>query len=199
MARPSKYNWKEIKKHYEAGKTQAEIVLEFECPKSSLSERIKKEGWTQNEQVKSYIKGSVEVSELKANLIEQDSRVVEIADKMVDDEIRRRGLIFDATEKIIQASSKLLQKNSKQVVIKVKEYSKAGGSSESLDTIEQELDPQDLKNLAETVDKASITLGVNQRHANSQVTVNNSNAQQNNIELNKEIITETLQAFEDEY
>lgn len=47
MARKPKYDWKEIKKHYEAGKNQSEIVLEFGCAKSSLSERIKK--WNNGE------------------------------------------------------------------------------------------------------------------------------------------------------
>ena len=42
MARPIKYNWEDIKKHYEAGMSQTDIVLEFECPKSSLSEWVKK-------------------------------------------------------------------------------------------------------------------------------------------------------------
>ena len=73
-------------------------------------------------------------------------------------------------------------------VVKVKEYSKENGSSESLDTIEQELDPNDLKNLQDTVDKASITNNTNQRHANSQININNENknAVQNNIAVDWE-------------
>ena len=58
---------------------------------------------------------------------------------------------------------------------------------------ERELNTADLKNLADTVDKASITLGVNQRNASSQVTVNNTNAQQNN-NTHSDLITEALKA-----
>ena len=40
--------------------------------------------------------------------------------------------------------------------------------------------PNDIKTIIEASDKASLTLGVNQRHANSQINVTNTNAQQNN-------------------
>ena len=41
-------------------------------------------------------------------------------------------------------------------------------------------DAQDMKHIVDSIDKASITLGVNQRHANSQVNISNTNAVQNN-------------------
>ena len=180
----SQEQWDLAKEYFEAGLSLSEINLRTEISRPQISKKAKKEGWEKGNIKKQLISQAVGVEEKKKQIETQKETLTKTAlkvhNELVDDEIRRRGLIFDATEKIVQASSKLLQKNSKQVVVKVKEYSKAGGSSESLDTIDQELDPQDLKNLAETVDKASITLGVNQRHANSQVTVNNTNAQQNN-------------------
>lgn len=177
MARPTKYNWEDIKKHYEAGMSQAEIVLNFECPKSSLSERINKEGWVQNEQVKAYIKGSIEVNEQKSNLIEQDVRIVEIADSIVDEHSRRRNLVFNATELLVKRATTMIKENKTTDKISVR----AG-----IQQIEpRELDSSDLKNLADTIDKASITLGVNQRHSNSQVNIQNTNAVQtnNNIDI----------------
>lgn len=176
MARPSKHNWEEIKKHYEAGKNQAEIVLEFECPKSSLSEKIKNENWTQSEQVKSYIMGSVEINEQKANLIEQDVRIVEIADKMIDEQLRRKNLIFNATELLIKKATSIITKN--QVIDKIN----IGDGVQNFEP--RELNTTDLKNLSDTIDKASITLGVNQRHASSAV-INNANVQQNDIKTYK--------------
>ena len=191
MARPTKYNWEDIKKHYEAGMSQAEIVLNFECPKSSLSEKINKEGWTQNEQVKAYIKGSIEVNEQKSNLIEQDVRIVEIADSIVDEHSRRRNLVFNATELLVKRATTMIKENKTTDKISV------GAGIQQIEP--RELDSSDLKNLADTIDKASITLGVNQRHSNSQVNIQNTNATQNNIEINKEIVLKTLQSFDDEY
>lgn len=191
MARPTKYNWEDIKKHYEAGMSQAEIVLNFECPKSSLSEKINKEGWTQNEQVKAYIKGSIEVNEQKANLIEQDVRIVEIADSIVDEHSRRRNLVFNATELLVKRATAMIKENKTTDKISV------GAGIQQIEP--RELDSSDLKNLADTIDKASLTLGVNQRHSNSQVNIQNTNATQNNIEINKEIVLKTLQSFDDEY
>lgn len=176
MARPSKHNWEEIRKHYEAGKNQAEIVLEFECPKSSLSEKIKSENWIQSEQVKAYIKGSLEVNEQKANLIEQDVRIVEIADNIIDEQTRRKGLIFNATEALMKRTKAIIDKN--QTVEKLS----CGDGVQNFEP--RELNTTDLKNLAETIDKASITLGVNQRHSNQQINIANSNNLQNNISLN---------------
>lgn len=179
MARPSKHNWEEIRKHYEAGKNQAEIVLEFECPKSSLSEKIKNENWTQSEQVKSYIIGSVEIKEQKANLIEQDVRIVEIADKMIDEQLRRKNLIFNATELLIKKATNIITKN--QVIDKIN----VGDGVQNFEP--RELNTTDLKNLSDTIDKASITLGVNQRHASSAV-INNANVQQEDKTFNITII-----------
>ena len=173
MARPSKYNWKDIRKHYEAGMSQSEIVLQFECPKSSLSEKISKEGWTQSELIKSYIKGSIEVNEQKANIIEQDVRLVEIADNIIEEQSRRRNLVFNASEKLLVKATQMIDKN--QTVDKIN----VGTGIQQIEP--RELDSSDLKNLADTIDKASITLGVNQRHSNSQVQINNSNAVQTNI------------------
>ena len=47
------------------------------------------------------------------------------------------------------------------------------------------LDSKSAKEYIDAIDKASITLGVNQRHSNSQININNENNQatQNNIKI----------------
>jgi hypothetical protein len=65
--------------------------------------------------------------------------------------------------------------------MKVKEYSKDNGSSESLDVVDIDLDTSDLKNMQETVDKASVTNNTNQRHSNSQIQINNQNNQKTEV------------------
>ena len=178
MARPSKYDWRDIRKHYEAGMSQSEIVLQFECPKSSLSEKIKQEKWTQSELVKSYIKGSVEVNEQKANIIEQDVRLVEIADNIIEEQSRRRNLIFNVTEKIVKNIDKAVSQ-------KIDILDDKGKVIRQEDLL---LDSKSAKEYIDAVDKASITLGVNQRHSNSQININNENNQatQNNIAIDWE-------------
>lgn len=48
---------------------------------------------------------------------------------------------------------------------------------------EVEYGSSDYKNFAEAIDKAAVTLEVAPRHANSQVNIQNTNAQQNNIPI----------------
>lgn len=138
MARPSKYDWADIKKHYEAGMSQPEIVAEFKCPKSSLSERVKKEGWVINELAVSTVKGKIEVSERVSELNRHDVRLSEIVDKIVDRKTRHTDLVYSLQEKALNKASTML---------------------EQLDT------PNELKTVIEAVDKASITLKVSDRHA----------------------------------
>ena len=95
-----------------------------------------------------------------------------------NDILRRQNLVFNASEKLIKRTQDLIISN--RTVEKVS----VGDGIQSFQ--ERELNTADLKNLADTVDKASMTLGVNQRHANSQVTVNNTNAQQNNESISFE-------------
>lgn len=138
MARPSKYDWADIKKHYEAGMSQPEIVVEFKCPKSSLSERVKKEGWTVNELAVSTVKGKIEVSEQVNELNKHDVRLTEIVDKIVDRKTRHTDLVYRIQEKALGKADTML---------------------DQIDT------PNDLKTIVEAVDKAAITLKVADRHA----------------------------------
>jgi len=72
-------------------------------------------------------------------------------DKKVNDMLRRERLVFGAGEKIIKKADSMIDK---------------------VDTA------ADLKALSDTIDKTSLTLGVSQRHASSQVNIQNTNATQ---------------------
>lgn len=109
---------------------------------------------------------------IKSKLSIQSESLVKAFDDKVNEHLRRTNLVFGIQERAVV---------------------KAG---ELIDYIDN---PKDLKDLIDGVDKASITLGVNQRHSNSQVNIQNTNATQNNIEINKEIVLKTLQSFDDEY
>jgi len=127
--------------------------------------------------------------------LEKSSTEIQAINQAVDNKIKeqlsidnKRIKIDQTTDKILEKVNELLDKGKKQIVMKVKEYSKENGSSESLDVIDVDLDTSDFKNMQDTVDKASITNNTNQRHANSQVVVNNQNNLQQNatVELSEE-------------
>nr|DAX63736.1 MAG TPA: helix-turn-helix, Psq domain [Caudoviricetes sp.] len=84
------------------------------------------------------------------------------------DEAYNRGLIFNATQKNLTRVMDMLNKNTK--------YEKVG-VGDGVQTFEPvELNANDYKALQDAIDKASLTLGVNQRTANT--TINNANVQQ---------------------
>jgi len=112
------------------------------------------------------------VDSIKSELSKESEYQSECFDKEVNDKLRRQNLVFNASEKALKKLDSL---------------------------IDMTEDAQDMKHIVDSIDKASITLGVNQRHANSQVNISNTNATQTNIELNKDIVLQTLKSFDDEY
>lgn len=109
---------------------------------------------------------------IKSKLFSQSENIVKAFDDKVNEQLRRQNLVFNASEKALKKLDLL---------------------------IDMTKDAQDMKHIVDSIDKASITLGVNQRHANSQVNISNTNATQTNIELNKDIVLQTLKSFDDEY
>lgn len=109
---------------------------------------------------------------IKTKLFSQSESIVKAFDDKVNEQLRRQNLVFNASEKALKKLDSL---------------------------IDMTEDAQDMKHIVDSIDKASITLGVNQRHANSQVNISNTNATQTNIELNKDIVLQTLKSFDDEY
>lgn len=92
MPRPSKYDWDEIKRHYEAGMSNPDIIRKFKCDKGSLSKRINKEGWVVNQLANSMIKGKVEVLQLESQLVDIDVDLARVSNEIADD--RAEHLIF---------------------------------------------------------------------------------------------------------
>ena len=115
------------------------------------------------------VKGEIAI---KSKLSYQSESLLKAFDTKVNDELRRQNLVFNASEKALVKLSGLI------------------------DDVDE---AQDMKHIVDAIDKASITLGVNQRHSNSQVNISNTNATQTNVELNKDIVLQTLKSFDDEY
>lgn len=95
------------------------------------------------------------VVSIKSELQGESEYQSECFDKEVNERLRRQNLVYGFQENAVKKASDILE---------ITESAK------------------DLKDLVDAVDKASITLGVSQRHANSQVNIQNTNATQNNIQ-----------------
>lgn len=84
------------------------------------------------------------------------------------DEAYNRGLIFNATQKNLAKITEMLNKNTKFEKVGV------GDGVQNFEPVE--LNANDYKALQDAIDKASLTLGVNQRAVST--TINNANVQQ---------------------
>ena len=89
------------------------------------------------------------------------------------DEAYNRGLIFNATQKNLNRVIDMLDKNTKLEKINV------GEGVQNFEPVE--LNANDYKALQEMIDKASLTLGVNQRGVTTQI--NNANVQKDETKI----------------
>lgn len=186
MARPTKHDWPSIKKHYEAGMKQPELIAKFKCPKSTLSQKVKDEKWVVIELAKNVVEGIIEVNEQINELNELDSELTEIATTIGIDKSKKTLLIEEASQLLLGNIVKGIKKGKSQIVVKVKDYDGEGRViGETPMPVDVEHTAKDHKDLADAIDKTAITLGVAARHANSQVTVNT----QNNLNQTSEIKT----------
>ena len=130
------------------------------------------EAQTQLEILKKSTKTPQEIAEINKSV---ESRL-----KAINDSDSLRLKIYETQISAVDLIAKVLNKAKKQVPIKVKQYDSDGRvNGETVEIVELELESSDLKNIVDSVDKASQTIKVNERHANT--TINNTNAQQNNF------------------
>jgi len=158
MARPTKYDWEEIKRHFESGLSQPELVRRFKCPKSSLSEKIKEEKWVINELAKSVVMGKIEVSERINELSELNPELNRVAMTIGDEKSRDLSYIKDSSKFFLNKAIKKVE--------------------------EEEHSMDDLFKGSKIATECGMNLGVIDRHA-PKIEVNNTNAQQNNTEFKR--------------
>lgn len=147
--------WNKAKEYFEAGLSLSEIVLRTEISKAQISKKSKIENWQKGNEKKQLISQAIEVTEQKETLNET---ALQVHNELVDEQLRRRNLVFGNAEKLARKINLMT------------------------DEVEE---AKDIKDLVDANDKLSITLGVNQRHSNSQININNENNQatQNNIAI----------------
>lgn len=188
MAYP-KEEWQKAKVLRESGKSLSEVELLTGINKSSIQRKEKKENWQLNktQQLKSDI---IEVEKENAKILQRKTQLrekiatledyeIKYLDELIQDEAKIRSLLFSTTALNVIRINEDLQQNIK--------YEKVfcGDGVQNLEPVK--LSASDYKNAQEALDKASITLGINQRHSNNQINVNTqNNIQNNNIPLSIE-------------
>jgi len=173
--------WDKAKLLFEHGKPLNEIVKETGINKSTVSKKSKSESWVKFDNKSTLVLNEVDTI-IKQNEINQQKSTLNPSElnfheQEVANILRRENLVYGATEKALAKIDKALDK---KYIVKDEE----GNETEE----EVEYSAKDMKDYIDGIDKASITLGVNQRHANSQVVVNNQNnlQQKTSIELTEE-------------
>ena len=151
------------------------ILADFHTGKFSQRELAKKYA-VSNGTVANLLKGltpeNERLVEAQITLLSAQSQKTEIEMSSIlsaaKDEAYNRGLIFNATQKNLAKITEMLDKNTK--------YEKVGVGDGVQNFEPVELNANDYKALQDAIDKASLTLGVNQRAAST--TINNANVQQ---------------------
>lgn len=175
--------WKKAKAYFEAGKSLTYIAEKTGISRSQLSKKSKAEEW-QKEKTKHLKDAVVELEAEKETLETKNETVrkqlseledyeVEILEELIEDESRVKSLLTNATVLNLVRINQALKQNTKVEKL---------GIGDGMQTFaEVGLGSGDYKQLQEAIDKASITLGVNQRHA-PKTEIKNMNGQQNNYE-----------------
>lgn len=184
----SKTIWNKARALFELGKPLTYIADELNIDKGGISRKAKKECWQKsiNQQLKDDIidleHQNSTIQQKKSTLSQQVVKLqdfeISVLESVVLEESNLKSLIFNATALNILRANEHLTINKKLEKINV------GDGIQNFEEVG--LGSSDYKNIQDTLDKASITLNVNQRHAASQVQVNQQ--QNNNMNLEEEII-----------
>ena len=100
-------------------------------------------------------------------------------EKVVEERVKASNVIYDLTSDILEGLSKSVKAGKAQKVV----IEGQGMGATMANVIDYDMQPEHYKQAMDTVDKASITLNVNQRHA-PKAEINNSN----NTQVNNDIV-----------
>lgn len=165
-----------VRAQFELGKSLRDIALDLDIPFTTVQLWSKKNKWEKKktEQLKSDILGfeekCVQLEEEKCTLLNSISDLkaadIQLLDREIFNETKRKSVLFNIVSLSMVRKQQMLMKNTKSVVIKNKVYDLDGRvCGEEASLMEVPLDASDLKNLDDGVDKNSLTLKINDRHA----------------------------------
>ena len=179
----AKYNWIEIQKAYECGKSVDELVIKYNIDKKkTLQNKISENKWEVSGNIKSTISDLKEsIGKVSGTLGNNPDKFHIIAEDVINC-INEISILVDGAKAVSSATLlnlartiEYLNKNQKLEKINV------GDGVQNFEPVA--LGSLDYKNAQDTIDKASITLGINPRHANTNIKVDNNNLQQTNLTI----------------
>lgn len=187
--------WLKARGLFEVGYSPEQIADELNFKsRDTVYKRAVKENWEKNK----IIQEKTELLDLErknSTIQQQNSTFVEkmsnledyqitILKDITENELKRKSILLNTATLSMIRKNQMLTKNTKTVIEYETTYSDDGKPLLKRPIeIQVELSPSDLKSLDEGLDKNAVTAELAPRHANSQVTVNNTNALQNNIQV----------------
>ena len=182
----SKASWQKAKVYFEAGKPLSYIQDTLDIDKATISRKAKKDNWVKSktQRLKDDI---IEHEEKNATILQQKTTLRRevakledyeciILDELIQDEKSIRSLIFSSTALNVIRVNEDLKANQKYEKLNV------GDGIQNLEPVK--LGSADYKNHQDTLDKASITLKVNERFNTTPTTqIQNANINQGKPEI----------------
>lgn len=168
MAKLTEHDKKLLIADYHTNKySQRELAKKYNVSLGTVS-NLTKEISPQNEHI---VNAQITILTAKAILpVEHLNAILNTA----QEEIYNKNLITNATQLNLVRTMEYLSKNQKLEKINV------GDGVQNFEPVG--LGADDFKYCQDTIDKASITLGINPRHANTNIKVDNNNLQQTNTQ-----------------
>lgn len=154
--------------------SQNDLMKKYNVSKGTVNKLCKGVEQTNKEIVTAQTRINIEMSK------KNDQEVTAINEAVMI-QTRRANLVYGATEKLLRKIDTAIEHG------KTYEKVNSGDGIQRLEPVEY--GSSDFKNFADAIDKASLTLGVNQRHSNATTTINNNNT--NATQVN----TKTLEDF----
>lgn len=150
-----KFSQRELAKKYDVSKTMVANLTRGLIPKNDH-----------------LVEAQISLLSAKESLTEVEMTAIMTTAK---DEAFNRGLIFNATHKLIKRATEMIDKNTKMDKVSI------GDGIQNFEPVE--LNPLDLKNLQEAIYKGGETLGVVTKAPTTQI--NNMNTQQTQLQTNE--------------
>ncbi len=192
--------WNKAKFLWELDKPLSYIVEKTGISKAQISKKSNKEKWkkeTVANELKPLIKEydkEKETIQAKGNSIVSKLCTLEdyeitLLDEVIQDETGNKSLLFSTANLSLIRKNQMLTKNTKTVLAKVDYFDDEGKKIKTdMEAMEVPLSPNDYKTIDEGIDKNAVTLELAPRHANSQVNIQNTNAQQTINKIERVII-----------
>lgn len=169
--------WKKAKFYFESGKSLTYINDETGISRGQISKKAKIEKWEKGNKKKQLKADIVDFEKKNETILQEKETLVYKLAELEDYEITLMNeLVYEETKKasLVNSTSMLALIRTNQLLTKNKTYEKINIGDGVQQFEPRELNPMDLKNIGDTIDKLSITTNVNERHAKSSIEVNNA-------------------------